>query len=113
MKYIIIMVISVMLISCNNVNDIPDRGDGTDQIGNVNDINKDLVELSGIIKEVYDNSVLIETVDNEPYVIHLMDDVNLEDFVVGYRLTIGFTGEVMESYPMQVNAKKIISVKKN
>lgn len=108
MKKIIILLISVILVSCSNTNVVIDRGDDTNEKVVIINKNEELVELTGTLKEVYDNSILIETENGDPYVVHLKEDVKMEEFSIGNTITVGFSGEVMESYPMQINGIKII-----
>lgn len=65
---------------------------------------EDMAKLSGTITEVHDNSILVEDAKTGPYVISLNSVKHVSDtkYHVGDVVTIYHSGEVLESYPMQI-----------
>ena len=65
-----------------------------------------MTKLAGTITEVYDNSILVENAKTGPYVISLNNVKHVSDteYHVGDVVTIYHSGEILESYPMQIPA---------
>lgn len=108
MKKMFLILISVLLLmGCNNefVND-------NSVIIEV--INDEEYLLKGIVESVGETSVQILVDDKSPYVVHLSDLMKSEaiqkSFAIGDEAIFGYSGEVMESYPMQIVATDIRSI---
>ncbi len=65
------------------------------------------VYLEGEITELYDTTMIVVDENQDPYSINITKDDGKE-YIVGMTVLIEHSGEVMESYPMQLN---VISIK--
>ena len=121
MKKILILMISAVFVmnimSCevvNTENIVNEDTNNNEKIVIVKNEDVELEELIGVVTEVKELSIAIETPDGAPYVVHFQDDLMFydnvsRDFEVGNIIVVGFSGLVMESYPMQIDAISIIS----
>lgn len=68
--------------------------------------------LVGTVEEVYENDILIRSVDGEPYSVSLNVSYKESEraFTVGDIVTVYFDGIVAESYPMQIHTVYAISL---
>lgn len=73
---------------------------------------EDMTKLSGTITEVHDNSILVEDAKTGPYVISLNNVKHISDveYHIDDIVTIYHSGEVLESYPMQIPAAYAILI---
>lgn len=81
------------------------------------DEESDLNELVGTVTAVTDDSIEVTDSDGGLYRIYLTEELTYSDgvsdeFEVGNKVVIGYTGGVMESWPMQINSVKVISNEK-
>jgi len=103
------MLAVVSIAACSD-NPAVDRGDGSDSL----DIATDTVTFSCTIIELNGDNAIVEPFEGET--IRSSADkisINLEgygDFAVGDEIVVEYTGEVMESYPAQVNVLGIEKV---
>ena len=101
-KYIevIVSIICVLgLVGCNNKS--------------MNQIISNEPSIIGIIKEVNDNSILIEN-ETGDYVVSLNvenGDGIYSSMMVGDEVTVYYDGSIAESYPMQINKVYAILLK--
>ena len=71
----------------------------------MNHIISNEASITGDIKEVYENSILIENESGE-YVVSLKVENNdgiYSPIMVGDKVAVYFDGSIAESYPMQIN----------
>lgn len=99
MKKIILIVVTIALIVA---------GCATDRVEEKN-------VLTGTITEVSDNGFLMEADDQQktPYQVQITDETvysngTSKDFVVNNTVKVEHTGDLMESYPVKINAKRVI-----
>ena len=67
--------------------------------------------LKGTVKEVLENSILIENPDGEYYVsldVECADSTT--DFTNGDEVVVYYDGNIAESYPMQINTVYAITL---
>ena len=68
--------------------------------------------ITSIVKETNDNSILIEN-ENEEYLVSLKVEIkdSMADFSVGDEVVVYCDGDIVESYPMQINTVYAIILK--
>lgn len=121
MKKIYVVLIGVLIIAMmgceqdviNNTVEPLDRGDGNNNVVIIKEDNEPEAILEGRVTNVSDTGISLETEGGDPYVVHFNDDIVYAEtvsskFEIDNLVSIGFSGEVMESYPMQINAQKIL-----
>ena len=71
-----------------------------------------MTKLTGTITAVYDNSILVEDAKTGPHAISLNNVKHISDveYHIGDVVTIYHSGEVLESYPMQIPAAYAIII---
>lgn len=68
--------------------------------------------ITGIVKEITENSILMENEDGEYWVsLDAENHVSAADFHIGDEVVVSFDGMVAESYPMQIHTVYSITVK--
>lgn len=84
----------------------------------MDDIIKNESSITGVVEEVYNNSILISNqTDAYPYGAYC--DVSLDaenkddmvDFNIGDEVIVYYDGNIAESYPLQINTVYAISLK--
>lgn len=66
--------------------------------------------IEGTIIEIQENSILFQDDSGGEYVVYLSEDYTgkaLTDFSAGDAVKIWFSGEIAETYPMQITAYKM------
>ncbi|GFI22974.1 hypothetical protein IMSAGC011_01751 [Lachnospiraceae bacterium] len=66
--------------------------------------------IVGTVLEIKENNMLIRDENGAEYIVYLEADYNgeeVETFSEGSRVRIWFSGEIAETYPMQVTAYRI------
>ena len=78
----------------------------------MNDIIANEPSITGIVKDIGENAILIENNDGEYWVSRNAENKDsLTDFVVGDEVVVYFDGNVAESYPMQISTVYAITLK--
>ena len=78
----------------------------------MNDIIANEPSITGIVKDVGENAILIESVNGEYWVSRNVENKDsVTDFVVGDEVVVCFDGNVAESYPMQIITVYAITLK--
>ena len=78
----------------------------------MNDIIANEPSITGIVKDVGENAILIENDNGEYWVSRNVENKDsVTDFVVGDEVVVYFDGNVAESYPMQINRVYAITLK--
>ena len=78
----------------------------------MNDIIANEPSITGIVKDIGENAILIENNDGEYWVSRNAENKDsLNDFVVGDEVVVYFDGNVAESYPMQISTVYAITLK--
>ena len=68
--------------------------------------------ITGVVKEVNDTSILIEYESGEYWVsLDVENKDSVTDFTVGDEVVVYYDGNVAESYPMQINTVYAITLK--
>ena len=84
----------------------------------MDDIIKNESSITGVVEEVYNNSILI-SIQTEAYPYGAYCDVSLDaenkddmvDFNIGEEVIVYYDGNIAESYPLQINTVYAISLK--
>ena len=78
----------------------------------MNDIIANEPSITGIVKDIGENAILIENNDGEYWVSRNAENKDsVTDFVVGDEVVVYFDGNVAESYPMQISTVYAITLK--
>ena len=78
----------------------------------MNDIIANEPSITGIVKDVGENAILIENDNGEYWVSRNVENKDsVTDFVVGDEVVVYFDGNVAESYPMQIITVYAITLK--
>ena len=68
--------------------------------------------ITGIVKDLGENAILIENDNGEYWVSRNVENKDsVTDFVVGDEVVVYFDGNVAESYPMQISTVYAITLK--
>lgn len=68
--------------------------------------------ITGIVKETNDNSILIENEDGEYWVsLNVENKDSMTHFSTGDEVVVYYNGNIAESYPMQINTVYAITLK--
>ena len=68
--------------------------------------------ITGIVKETNDNSILIENEDGEYWVsLNVENKDSMTHFSIGDEVVVYYDGNIAESYPMQINTVYAITLK--
>lgn len=107
-----IFIFVVNLISCCSNKEI-NYMNNKEKLVILKELDDDLVEISGVIKEIYETSMLIINNDGRPYIIQINETLkfnnNVNDcFETGNAVTFGFSGVYMKTYPMLINPVSVI-----
>lgn len=107
-----IFIFVVNLISCCSNKEI-NYMNNKEKLVILKELDDDLVEISGVIKEIYETSMLIINNDGRPYIIQINETLkfnnNVNDcFETGNAVTFGFSGVHMKTYPMLINPVSVI-----
>ena len=84
----------------------------------MDDIIKNESSITGVVEEVYNNSILI-SIQTDAYPYGAYCDVSLDaenkddmvDFNIGDEVIVYYDGNIAESYPLQINTVYAISLK--
>ena len=78
----------------------------------MNDIIANEPSITGIVKDLGENAILIENDTGEYWVSRNVENKDsVTDFVVGDEVVVYFDGNVAESYPMQISTVYAITLK--
>ncbi|ONI45864.1 hypothetical protein AN642_01160 [Epulopiscium sp. SCG-B10WGA-EpuloA2] len=72
--------------------------------------------FKGIIEEIYSSSAIVTPNDDQTHILLSGDKVEVglsnfdDNFIVGDEIVVYYTGEIMESYPLQINEVDIIGI---
>lgn len=87
-------------------------GPGKPMEGSMNDIIANAPSITGIVKEIGENSILIENEDGEYRVsLDVENTDSMTHFSVGDEVVVYFDGMVAETWPMQINNVYAITLK--
>ena len=68
--------------------------------------------ISGIVKEANENSILIENETGEYWVsLNVENEDSMTHFSIGDEVVVYYDGNIAESYPMQINTVYAILLK--
>ncbi len=68
--------------------------------------------MTGIVKEIYDKTILIENGNGEYFVsLDVECGDSMTDFSAGDEVVVYYDGMIAESYPMQINTVYAITLK--
>ena len=100
----------LVLAGCHQTVSIIPATDGHNM--SMNDIIANEPSITGIVKDVGENAILIETDNGEYWVSRNVENKDsVTDFVVGDEVVVYFDGNVAESYPMQISTVYAITLK--
>jgi len=104
----ILLALVLIVTGCDKDNNKSDANMVADD--SVVPLEQSLIKLDGVITDVTAHGISLLTESDEPYVVHFPDELSTDGLIIGEMISIGFTGEVMESYPMQINALAILQM---
>ena len=79
---------------------------------NMNYIISNEPNITGIVLEVNDNSILIENQSGEYWVsLNVENQDSVTHFIIGDEVVVYYDGNIAESYPMQINKVYAITLK--
>ena len=68
--------------------------------------------MTGFVKEIHENTILIENDNGEYWVsLNVQNPDSMTSFHVGDEVVVYYDGNVAESYPMQINTVYAITLK--
>ena len=68
--------------------------------------------ITGIVKEMNENAILIENDDGEYWVsLNVENKDSVTNFNIGNEVVVYYDGNIAESYPMQINTVYAITLK--
>jgi len=102
MKKLIALILSLIcligLVGCSN--------------RSMNYINANEPNITGVVKETNDNSILIENETGEYWVsLNVENEDSMTCFGIGDEVVVYYDGNIAESYPMQINTVYAILLK--
>lgn len=102
MKKLIVFALSLVciftLVGCNN--------------RSMNYIIANEPNITGVVKEVNDNSILIENETGEYWTsLNAENEDSVTHFSIGDEVVVYYDGNIAESYPMQINTVYAITLK--
>jgi len=78
----------------------------------MNYINANEPNITGVVKETNDNSILIENETGEYWVsLNVENEDSMTHFSIGDEVVVYYDGIIAESYPMQINTVYAILLK--
>ena len=78
----------------------------------MNYINANEPNITGVVKETNDNSILIENETGEYWVsLNVENEDSMTCFGIGDEVVVYYDGNIAESYPMQINTVYAILLK--
>lgn len=77
----------------------------------MNDIIANEPNITGVVKDTNDNSILIENEDGEYWVsLNVENKDSMTHFSIGDEVTVYYDGNIAETYPMQINTVYAITL---
>ena len=78
----------------------------------MNDIINSEANITGIVKEATENSILIENENGKYWVsLNVENKDSVTNFNIGDEVVVYYDGNIAESYPMQINTVYAITLK--
>ena len=95
--FILVFILLAGLVGCNT--------------RSMNSIIKNEPSITGIVKETYEASILIENESGKYYVsLNVENKDSMTHFNIGDEVSVYYNGAIAESYPMQINTVYAITL---